>query len=208
VNRKPTRQSTTATPSSGKYIGSIIAVVLGLLPTTSVFTLPPSIHAYGHSDMGVIIGMAPALATLIVVVSLCTCYLLMNLLAVLATIGRLVLGRDAAATSIADLMGTVVNPLISLITLTPYKAPRPGAASTKRLAAGESLLPAVPIAARTEVEALYWELKREREDKPEPEPVSVPAAEPVTEPSHGKHAKPEDAEASATEAEPAVKVAA
>jgi hypothetical protein len=208
VNRSTSRQSTTATPSGRKFTSGPIA--LALAPTASAFTLPFSVHALGRNDMGlaVIIGIAPALASLLIVVTLATAYAVAFLVAVLVTFGRLLRGRVDAATCVEDLFRHVINPPISIWTLTPVKAVRSATSATKRGTAtvAESPLPAVPGAARNEIESLYLKIKREMgiepEAKPEvvPEPV-VPEPE-VIEPSRGRHAKPE-----AAEPEAALKVA-
>jgi hypothetical protein len=222
VKRSTTRQSTTATPSVRKFTGGPIAIALGLTPTASALTLPISVHALGHNDMGlaVITGMAPALASLLIVVTVTTAYLAAFLLALLATLGRLLLGRDSAATCVEDLFRHVINPPISILTLTPVKAIRPTTAATKRgrATAAESPLPAVPGAARKEIESLYWKLKRETGIEPEVRREVVPTAEPVIAPSRGRHAGPEAPEPAAQEkgtpesstpdVEPVVKVAA
>jgi hypothetical protein len=203
VNRRTTQQSTTATPSSRKFTTGPIALVLGLAPTASAVTLPTTVHALGHYDMGlaVIIGMAPALGSFLIVVTLAAAYLTAFLVGVLVTLGRLLSGRNDAANCVEDLFRHVINPPIYLLTLTPVKPARSVRADVKRATgrSAESPLPAVPGAARKEFEALYWKIKRETGIEPEAspdtaspaEPIMEPVIEPVIEPYCGRHAKPE-----------------
>jgi len=207
---KPNRtdQSTNhATHAGRKLFSGFIALVLSGCPASAV-TLPLTIHAFGREQMGaaVVVGLIPALAAILIISAVVMAFTV----ATLVTIGRIAAGTSAASSCVDDLFAWMVNPLISLISLTSFK-PRRRAAEAQPT---PNPLPAVPVAARKEIEAVYWQLKREQDAKIAAAPVEAEVTEHATteakvippdtetnnpvEPYRARHAKQETTDAEAT----------
>lgn len=140
------------------------------------------------------VGLAPALPLLLVAVAFVVMYAVVSVVAVLATIGRVLRAGSDVGCCLDDLYGWIVNAPIALLTLTPMRRParRPGGASRKKVV---EPLPAVPPdAVRNDDEPVYWRTFQSRSARPggARDDVILPG-EPVTGLAApvGRHARPE-----------------
>jgi hypothetical protein len=193
VKRNTVHESTTGAPATQKAMASR-AWPLGLGLLSSAITLPVSVHFVGHASgpLAVGVGLIPALPATLVVVTSATIYLLAEVVAIVVTVGRVMRHNFTAAECIDDMFIWIVNPLISLLSLQPYKPPR---RKTKSTARASNPLPAVPGAARRADEPFFWRTMQSQAERPGGARTDVPLpGDPVITPTahvRGRHARPD-----------------
>lgn len=164
-----------------------------MAPPATAVTLPAALHAFGHRSLSeaVAIGLAPVWLVLLVVAPVVAIYTIVSLVAVLVTMGRVLLPGPGPASCVDDLYRWIVNPVISLLTLTPFTPPtRRAKAASKSMPKAADPLPPAPGSALDEDDRLYWETLQSRAAQGGGARSDVPLPDdPATEPV-GRHARP------------------